>query len=912
MLADKGMPIPAQRPRILLVDDVPANLLTFANALEDEFAFQMVTSGAEALVMAARSVPALVLLDVMMPGMDGFETCRRFKADPRLADIPIIFLTALTDSKSHIVGLELGADDYLSKPVNIDVARQRIKLLLERRFLQQELAAQRASLEAQVELRTAEMRTAKLEAEKANQAKSEFLANMSHEIRTPMNAIIGMTHLLRRELAGGRGLERVDKISTAANHLLNIINDILDLSKIEAGKMVLESTDFDIERVVENVCALLQDKAEAKGLELVIELRGVPVMLHGDRLRLGQILLNFLGNAVKFTASGTIAIRGWVAGASDRGITLHLAVADTGIGLGAEQKERLFNAFEQADASTTRRYGGSGLGLTINRRLVELMGGRIGVDSAPGVGSTFWVEVPLGFAQTRALTPATSHYTRGLRTLLIDDQAEARESLGEVLESHGMRVTALADGNNALATVVAAEAEGEPFDLVLCDWHMPGLDGVTLGRQLTAAPLARQPLRLLITARAQPPESLKGTGYREVLNKPLTPSRVHDALQRLLASGAASKVSLACGGKTAEEHLRAGGPWRILLADDNAINREVAGELLLGVGAGVDFAEDGRQAVDLARQTAYDLILMDMQMPVLDGLQATREILGLPGPATKPIIIAMTANAFAEDRAACLEAGMSDHLAKPITPEVLYEALRRWLPAPAVPPLVAIPEVPATPSSAALAHGEASSVARLAAIAGLDLDAGLRLANNNFTLYVRLLRMFVEQQKANALLEALALADYPGARLLSHSLKGTTATIGAEGLCQAAAAIEDSLRHLSGTPDDERRRRLLAGAQALAADCATLQAAIEAALAAPASPLAPAGEPLDHHHLQEVVARLASLLDADEMAASDLFAEHQALLRQAFGSAALRVGQLIENFAYADALIELRAASAGR
>ena len=440
--------------------------------------------------------------------------------------------------------------------------------------------------------------------------------------------------------------------------------------------MQLENVDFEIERVVENACALVQERAEAKGIELVIELRGVPPMLHGDRLRLGQILLNFVGNTIKFTESGTITIRGWVAGASDRGISLHLAVTDTGIVLDAEQQERLFNAFEQADTSTTRRYGGTGLGLTINRRLVDLIGGRIGLASEPGRGSTFWIEVPLAFAETQPATPATSHHTRGLRVLLIDDQAEARESLTDVLESLGMRVARLPDGSAALPAVMAAEADGEPFDIVLADWHMPGLDGITLGRQLTAALLARQPLRLLITARGQPPESLKGTGYREVLSKPLPPSRVHDAIQRLLASGAANSTPAVHGARRPEERLRAGSPRRILLVDDNAINREVAGELLLSVGLHVDFAEDGRQAVDRVRQTAYDLVLMDMQMPVPEGLQATREIRTLPGRATMPII-AMTANAFAEDRQACLDAGMNDHLAKPITPEILYEALLR-------------------------------------------------------------------------------------------------------------------------------------------------------------------------------------------------------------------------------------------
>ena len=903
MTAEQGFSLRTQRPRILLVDDTPANLLAFANALEEEFAFQVVTSGADALEIVKRTPPDLIVLDVMMPEMDGFEACRRFKADPRLAEIPVIFVTALSDIKSHVVGLELGAEDFLTKPINIEIARQRIKTLLERDYYRRQLRAQRDSLEEQVEQRTVEYRTAKIEAENANRAKSEFLANMSHEIRTPMNAIIGMTHLLRRELDDARALDRVDKISAAANHLLNIINDILDLSKIEAGKLSLENSDFNVERVVENACALLQEKAEAKGLELVIELRGVPPMLHGDRLRLGQILLNFVGNAIKFTESGTITIRGWIAGASDSGILLHLAVADTGIGLSAEQKERLFNAFEQADASTTRRYGGTGLGLTINRRLVDLMGGRIGVDSEPGHGSTFWVEVPLGFSEAQLPEPASTVPTRGLRTLLIDDQSEARESLTEMLESQGMRVSALPDGNAALATLKAAEADGEPFDIVLCDWQMPGLDGITLGRRMTTAALARQPLRLLITAHGQDlePDALAGTGYHEVIAKPLTPSRLHDAIQRLLSSKHAT-TARAAGSASAEQRLRAGGSRRILLADDNEINREVAGELLVNAGMSVDFAEDGRQAADLARRQRYDLILMDMQMPVLDGLQATRELRLQPGQATIPII-AMTANAFAEDRQACLDAGMNDHLAKPITPEVLYEALLRWLPGgdgQAAGP---------APESGTQESSEEAVREHLGAIPGLDLHAGLHGANNRFSLYVRLMKMFVEQKKADELLAALAKADYQGARLFAHTIKGTSATIGADRLRQAAASLEDSLRNLAAAPDDTLRDELLARARSLAAECATLQAAIGAALAAPARSVPPPA-PLDRQRLDETVARLDALLDRDEMAASDLFQENEALLRQAFGPAAARIGQLIDDFSYADALLQLRAASA--
>jgi signal transduction histidine kinase/DNA-binding response OmpR family regulator len=518
-----------------------------------------------------------------------------------------------------------------------------------------------------------------LEAESANLAKSIFLTNMSHEIRTPMNAIIGFSHLAERSAENTAQRELLAKISTASNHLLSVINDILDISKIEAGKLVLEETDFSMEEILQNVCALVRDQAEQKQLELVVDLdAGLARILRGDPTCLSQALLNYASNAVKFTESGSIMFTGRILHETERDVRVRFAVRDTGIGILPEVRERLFESFAQADGSITRRYGGTGLGLAINRKIARLMDGDVGVESEPGHGSTFWLTARLqkGDARLRQAAPVN---WRGMRVLVADDVPEARAVLADMLDHLGMLVEVADSGAAALAAVDLADQCGVAYQLVILDWRMPGQDGATTLRRLREMTLRERPVHVLTTSSDGPAISDLASlaGFAAVLGKPVTPSSLHDVLRTIRQERPAISDTRAEDRTSLRTHFNG---VRLLLAEDNAVNREVALVLLRDAGIEVETAEDGLEAVAKAQAGHYDLILMDMQMPQMDGLAATHVIRALPGWADTPII-AMTANAFSEDRRACLAAGMNDHIGKPVNPEHMFATLARWLPA---------------------------------------------------------------------------------------------------------------------------------------------------------------------------------------------------------------------------------------
>ena len=630
-----------------------------------------------------------------------------------------------------------------------------------------------------------ELRRAKELAEESTALKSSFLANMSHEIRTPMNAIIGMSHLALKSGLSPRQHDYVSKIQQAGQHLLGVINDILDFSKIEAGKLVVESHPFELDRLLEGVADVVGYKAGAKGLELIFDVaHDVPPTLVGDALRLGQILINFVNNAIKFTERGEISIAVRLLQRHGMQLQVRFEVRDTGIGLTQEQAARLFQSFQQADASTTRRFGGTGLGLAICKSLAELMGGEVGVHSDFGKGSTFWANVVLEQgASARALLPPPA--MRGQRVLVVDDNHTAATVLVDMLQAMGFVADQVHSGMAALEQLREAMAQRRPYGLLLLDWQMPGMDGVELARRIRALGLAEVPQMLMVTAfgREEVMRAAQAEGIQTVLVKPVNASLLFDTLMQPLRHRASRRTPTPPAADVAPVELRG---KRVLLVEDNELNQIVAQELLRDAGLEVDVAEHGQAAIERLDTQPYDAVLMDMQMPVMDGETATRALRADTRHAGLPII-AMTANAMESDRQRCFEAGMNDHVAKPIEPAALWQALTRWLAPGAV--LAAAQGMPPAPTPR-------PAPPSLPQVEGLDANLGMQRALGKPDLYREMLHRFLQGQcqAMGHIHSALEAGDMLTAERLAHTLRSVAANIGALSVSDLARDLEQALR----------------------------------------------------------------------------------------------------------------------
>mgnify|MGYP005627441661 CR=1 FL=1 len=696
---------------------------------------------------------------------------------------------------------------------------------------------------------------AREQAEEASASKSQFLANMSHEIRTPMNAIIGMAHLALRTALDTKQRDYINKIQGSGQHLLGIINDILDFSKIEAGKLDIENVDFSLDQVMDNVAALIGPKASDKGIELLFDVESdIPRDLRGDPLRLGQIVINYANNAVKFTEEGQIVVRVHREREVEGDLLIRFEVQDTGIGLTEEQIDRLFQSFHQADASTTRKFGGTGLGLAISKSLAEMMGGEVGVESQPGTGSTFWFTARLGVGEVKEKSYVIESDLRNCRVLVVDDNPQARQIIAEMLVSMSLRVDEAPSGEEAVRLVEAA-ADTDPYDILFVDWRMPpGIDGIEAIRRIDALGLAVRPKPVMITAygRAEVIEEAHDAGIDITLVKPVNPSQLHAAALHALHGDAEGSTSIRGNASPTEGlDLSAIQGAHILLVEDNELNQQVAMELLRDAGFHVDLAENGQIGVEKVGGNGYDLVLMDMQMPVMDGITATLEIRADERFGHLPIV-AMTANAMAGDRERCIAAGMNDHVAKPIDPESLFKSLLEWIP----------PGERELPESRQESEESAADAAddRLESIQGLDIAAGIQRVAGKRDFYEKLVRKFAEGEEAQAIETIESLLDRDdrkSAERAAHSLKGVAGTLGAGELQKRGQDLENAIR------EGLDRVQIDTYLQVVGEELDRLVGAVRSAFEASDDELE--DEPEESVDLdQEVLARLPELADALE------------------------------------------------
>jgi len=666
---------------VLIVDDderVVASMREFLKRVG--YVCKVALDGFEALMILQKHSFDLVISDIVMPGLDGIQFMQQAKGF--FPDLDFIVMTGYASEYSYVDIIDAGATDYMTKPFDMEELKARIGRIERERRILKELKDTNAQLEAAIE-RASQMAR---KAEAASMAKSQFLANMSHEIRTPMNSVIGFTDMLLDADPDETQMDYVKSIKRSGEALLSLINDILDFSKIEAGQLDFEEIDFDPELLAYDVCELIRPRIGSKPIEIVCRIGdSLPALVKGDPLRCRQVLTNLMGNASKFTEAGEIELSLDIEEVKGSRIKLHAKIRDTGIGISREKLSIIFEPFQQANGSTTRRYGGAGLGLSICKQMSNRMQGDVWAESEPNKGSTFHFTAWLGEAEEGGAKRFTSVSLSGKKGLVVDDNQSNVKILMHLLQSAGMRVVSLTDGKEVVPTLQKALRAGNPFDICITDIHMPGMSGYEIAKQIQAfrSKIQNLPLIALSSLMERDAKKCEKAGFDGFLSKPIRREKLYQMLERIMGEredehekdgGGKKKIVTQYSLKEDMKHSA-----RILLAEDNPANQKLAKIMLTKAGYQVEVANNGKEAVEKCITSAerFDLILMDVQMPEMDGMEATQAIRER-GFDTIPIV-AMTAHAMKGDRERCLAAGMDDYITKPMKREIVFEILDKWV-----------------------------------------------------------------------------------------------------------------------------------------------------------------------------------------------------------------------------------------